>query len=45
MLLFDDVPGGALKGVWGGGDTAVLARFGVAIAFEDGDDGLFFFGR
>ena len=42
VLLLGDAAHGALQGVLGGGDAAVLARLGVATAFQDGDDGLFF---
>lgn len=42
VLIFGDAPYGSLEGVLGGGDGTVVARFGVAMRFEDGDDGLFF---
>ncbi len=42
LLLAGDAAHGALQGVLGGGDAAVGAGFGVALRFEEGDDGLFF---
>jgi hypothetical protein len=41
-LLPGDAAHGTLKGMLAGGDTPVLAGLCLAIAFEDGDDRLFF---
>ncbi|OYU74083.1 MAG: hypothetical protein CFE32_18940 [Alphaproteobacteria bacterium PA3] len=42
VLLLGNAPDGALQGVLGGGDAAVVARHCVAVALKDGNDGLFF---
>lgn len=42
VLVLGDAAHGALQGVLGGGDSPVVSRFGVAIRFQDGDDGFCF---
>jgi len=39
---FGDAANASLQSVLGSGNGAVVARFGFAVTFEDGDDGLFF---
>ena len=39
---FGDTANASLQSVLGSGNGAVVARFGFAVTFEDGDDGLFF---
>ena len=33
---------GAFEGVLSGGDGAIIPRLGIAVRFEDGNDGFFF---
>ena len=33
---------GAFEGVSSGGDGAIIPRLGIAVRFEDGNDGFFF---
>ncbi len=41
-LIFGDAAYGTFEGMQRGGDRAVMAGFGVAIGFEDGNDGFCF---
>ena len=42
VVAFGDPADGAFKGVLGGVDVAVVAWFGIALRFEDGDESFCF---
>ena len=42
VVVFGNTANGSFEGMLRGGNGAVVARFGAAVIFEDGDDGLFF---